>query len=547
VKMRCKQEPQPALGGPGSLLPWPLESFLSWSLCISCLSISGYHYCVAAFIRPAWNRWRMSTKSVLAIVLGIHNRKRLQHSGSDTIKQSSDSEKKALPFERAWVPLTTCSRSEQDRFTAIARLQQLDAALARLLNPTQLEVCKDKELVNAIRSDEICRRLASLAMKPYRKIRTTEPGGAKYALANETLSFTTLLDDFPHLDLPRRLARVWPELLTLPSVLALKAVTREDQPCYCFEISLIVPAFREDGSDVSQKLSHALQSCMNPERVDLLIIDAGGCTGLNEAFRQQLLQSKTASSSSKSVKRWGKVQCFKFTAGGGRGPCLNFGAKRAVGKVLSFCHSDTALPMHWDAGILNTLFPTGNRLNDGGKRPPSACRVNMCAFRFGIDTTSIGLKGGHFPPGIRAVETTANLRTQLYSLPYGDQCLSVPSEIFHYVGGFPDQCLFEDYELVALLRKRSALLPMLGLDREKESVGIIDGPPALCSPRRWQKCGVLYVTYMNSKLVNLYTGGMSPDDIFCMYYGGDPPRRETEESPWEKYAADQGFIENVTT
>ena len=121
----------------------------------------------------------------------------------------------------------------------------------------------------------------------------------------------------------------------------------------------------------------------------------------------------------------------------------------------------------------------------------------------------------------------------MYSLPYGDQVISVPAVVFDYVGGFPDQCLMEDYELVSLLRRRSALLPEFGI-KELERLIIIGGPPALCSPRRWQKFGVLYVTYMNSKLVNLYAGGLSPDDMFQLYYSRPPPERNNEVAPWEK-------------
>ena len=38
---------------------------------------------------------------------------------------------------------------------------------------------------------------------------------------------------------------------------------------------------------------------------------------------------------------------------------------------------------------------------------------------------------------------------------------------------------------------------------------------------------------MNSKFVNLYAGGLSPDDLFRLYYGGSSPHRENEKSPWE--------------
>ena len=168
-------------------------------------------------------------------------------------------------------------------------------------------------------------------------------------------------------------------------------------------------------------------------------------------------------------------------------------------------------------------------------------RANSCAFSFGIDTSPKGLLNpftststsasiGYYPPGIKAVETTANIRTKLFSLPYGDQAISIAKNVFDFVGGFPDQCLMEDYELVALLRKRALLITGTSC---REQLQIIPGEPSLCSPRRWQKHGVLLVTYTNSKLVNLYAGGMSADDLYRLYYGRDPPDRESELSPWE--------------
>jgi len=75
----------------------------------------------------------------------------------------------------------------------------------------------------------------------------------------------------------------------------------------------------------------------------------------------------------------------------------------------------------------------------------------------------------------------------------------------------------QDYELVALLRKRAALLD--DGHGPGEALKIIPGEPALCSPRRWQKFGVLFVTFMNSKFVNLYSGGLGPDQLYVLYYG----------------------------
>eukprot|EP01083_Nonionella_stella_P135210 411298_1 len=46
---------RPFLGGPSSSMPRQVETFLCWSVCVSCLGVSGYQYCVSSFIKPFWN------------------------------------------------------------------------------------------------------------------------------------------------------------------------------------------------------------------------------------------------------------------------------------------------------------------------------------------------------------------------------------------------------------------------------------------------------------------------------------------------------------
>jgi hypothetical protein len=84
----------------------------------------------------------------------------------------------------------------------------------------------------------------------------------------------------------------------------------------------------------------------------------------------------------------------------------------------------------------------------------------------------------------------------------------------------------EDYKLVSLLRQRAALfaLPHVpGGNAIREGLAII--LLALCLPHWWQKLGVLYVTFVNLRFVNLYVGTrrMSPDKLFRLYYHKEPP------------------------
>ena len=90
--------------------------------------------------------------------------------------------------------------------------------------------------------------------------------------------------------------------------------------------------------------------------------------------------------------------------------------------------------------------------------------------------------------------------------------------------------MMEDYDFVSLLRRRARLV---NSSKCREKVAIIPGAPALCSPRRWQKFGVFYVTCMNTYFVHLYAGMQSADDLYRLYYSQDPPARKMPESPWE--------------
>lgn len=561
------------IGGPGTGLPFAVESFLGWSLCISCLAVSGYHYVKSVILSS--RRIRCLVRSVLGGWLITTN-----------TSVNNDAE-----FD--WIPLTTYTRAEIERCTpwqrylSLVRVLELrypDALLPEQSSSiTDIEMVKrkaDDELVRALRQDDVCRRLASLAMRPYRatieitssmkaeieSVGTSADGisrseSKKLCDSASVDTETTLLEQLPHNRLLQRISKMWKYLLILPSlkeskayhrvptntasILATKSSKRHenDDEHYPYQISIIMPAFYEKGSHLIAKLGKALETANDPDEIEVVIVDAGGCTDLDKVV-----------SLSFNEKQFGKISIVSFTAGGGRGPCLNFGAANATGRILTFCHSDTTLPCHWDKSIISTLEHDG--MDDDDLFRLGEIRSNSCAFAFGIDTSPAGLampfavssqstsspKSSYFPPGIRAVEATANLRTHLYSLPYGDQVLTLHACVFHFLGGFPDQCLMEDYELVSLLRRRAALLDgvypngQMKLKRMSyEKVSIIPGPPALCSPRRWQKFGVLYTTFTNSRLVSLYAGvrNVSADELFQLYYGKDPPKRSSADSPWE--------------
>jgi hypothetical protein len=146
------------------------------------------------------------------------------------------------------------------------------------------------------------------------------------------------------------------------------------------------------------------------------------------------------------------LRVIQYKDGGGRGPCLNYGALHSKGRILTFLHADTYLNKKgWNNAIINAFNGccddnNNNNNNDNNNKNPKTRIITCCAFSFAIEKSTIrtGI------PGINAIEVTANIRTKLFKLPYGDQCISIPSIIFNYIGGYPDQCLIEDYELVCV-------------------------------------------------------------------------------------------------
>ena len=96
----------------------------------------------------------------------------------------------------------------------------------------------------------------------------------------------------------------------------------------------------------------------------------------------------------------------------------------------------------------------------------------------------------------RLVAATANLRTAVTRLPYGDQGLFVRRSVFHRLGGFPDFPLMEDVAFGRKLKRagRVVILPV----------------PVQTSARRWEREGAVYATLRNWTLLSLYLLGVSP-------------------------------------
>ena len=118
----------------------------------------------------------------------------------------------------------------------------------------------------------------------------------------------------------------------------------------------------------------------------------------------------------------------------GRGGQLRRGAMAARGDWLLVLHADSTLPEGWSSVVQGAL----------------ADPDHAYAFR-------LGFRAVGFAP--RIVAGWANLRSHLFSLPYGDQGLLISREMYERMGGYPDIPLMEDVALARALKGRIRLLP----------------------------------------------------------------------------------------
>jgi rSAM/selenodomain-associated transferase 2/rSAM/selenodomain-associated transferase 1 len=219
-------------------------------------------------------------------------------------------------------------------------------------------------------------------------------------------------------------------------------------------ISVIIPSLNEAGH-----IGRTLASVAGKPGIEILVVDGGS-------------SDETARIASDQGARVYRTPATKAGQ-------MNAGAALARGEVLLFLHADTRPPQNFGAHVRETLARPG---------------VAAGAFRLGIDAA-----GGR----LRFIETVANVRSRFLGMPYGDQALFMTAEMFGAVGGYPEQPIMEDFELVRRLRRRG---------------GIAIAPAAVAtSPRRWLNVGVMRTWLINQSIVTAYLAGVSPDRLAGWY------------------------------
>jgi rSAM/selenodomain-associated transferase 2 len=220
--------------------------------------------------------------------------------------------------------------------------------------------------------------------------------------------------------------------------------------------SIVMPVLNEEAV-LEHQLGHLVRQISHYD-CELLIVDGGSTDRTIEI-----------------AQRFGKV----ISSRRGRAAQMNSGADIAKGEVFLFLHADTLLPDNAFRVIEHVL---------------KTQEVVGGAFRicFNCDQWPYQL-----------VAFTTNLRSRIYKIFTGDQAYFVRSVSFKAIGGFPDQPLMEDLEIIKRLRKigNVVLLPQYVTTsaRRHERIGLIRS--------------VLFMWYLRT----LYKFGTSPTKLQRMY------------------------------
>ncbi|MFQ5624275.1 MAG: TIGR04283 family arsenosugar biosynthesis glycosyltransferase [Paracoccaceae bacterium] len=173
----------------------------------------------------------------------------------------------------------------------------------------------------------------------------------------------------------------------------------------------------------------------------------------------------------------GDIGARLVVTGPGRGMQLAAGAAAAGGKWLLFLHADSVLPANWPAAVEAHL-----RSHPG----------EAGYFRLAFDDSGLPA---------RVLAGWANLRSRLFSLPFGDQGLLVSQALYREAGGYPVIPLMED---VAIARALGGRVRMLSAT-------------VTTSARRYRKDGWLRRSWLNFTTLALFLASRDAETLVRRY------------------------------
>lgn len=184
--------------------------------------------------------------------------------------------------------------------------------------------------------------------------------------------------------------------------------------------------------------------------------------------------------SSDNTVQLAKDNGFRVLEGAqGRAAQLNLGAAKAKGEILLFLHADTRLPTNFASSISEAIL---------------AKNFIAGAFSLAIDNPTAGLN---------FIAACTNLRSRLFSLPYGDQAIFIKKDSFFRLEKFPDLPIMEDYMFIKNAQKKGSIIILQ--DR------------VTTSARRWRRLGILRTTIINQLVILGFHFKVSPERLALFY------------------------------
>ena len=168
----------------------------------------------------------------------------------------------------------------------------------------------------------------------------------------------------------------------------------------------------------------------------------------------------------------------------GRGLQLATGAEAVKGEGLLFLHADTVLSPDWARALRGAI-----------EQPGADARAFY--FRFALDDDN---------PGARGVERWVARRCERRNLPYGDQGLALPRDLYDNLGGFAPMRLMEDVNFITRIKHRCGYENLMQLDAV-----------ALTSAARYQRDGYWVRPVRNALCLTMYFSGISLRMIARVY------------------------------